>query len=73
MNIRVAPPEYVMVKKLEFFREGHSGKHLTDIRGMLETSRELISMDKLEQLITQQGLKEVWHLALSDKPKELTQ
>lgn len=31
----IAPPEYVIVHKLEFFREGGSEKHLRDIRGML--------------------------------------
>src|SRR5436190_22529940 len=31
----LAPPEYVIVQKLEFFREGGSEKHLRDIRGML--------------------------------------
>ena len=35
--IRLAPPEYVIVRKLEFFREGASEKHLRDIRAMLET------------------------------------
>ncbi|MEP6956032.1 MAG: hypothetical protein ABI883_04350, partial [Chthoniobacterales bacterium] len=31
----LAPPEYVIVHKLEFFREGGSEKHIRDIRGML--------------------------------------
>ena len=31
----VAPPEYVIIGKLEFFREGGSEKHLHDIRAML--------------------------------------
>src|ERR1043166_9328028 len=31
----LAPPEYVIVRKLEFYREGGSEKHLRDIRGML--------------------------------------
>lgn len=31
----LAPPEYVVVQKLEFFREGGSEKHIRDIRGML--------------------------------------
>ncbi len=31
----VAPPEYVIVRKLEYFREGGSPKHLLDIRAML--------------------------------------
>ncbi len=30
-----APPEYVMVRKLQFYREGGSEKHLRDIQRML--------------------------------------
>ena len=30
-----APPEYVIVRKLQFFREGGSPKHLRDISRML--------------------------------------
>jgi len=37
-----APPEYVILSKLEFFREGGSEKHLRDIRGMLAVSGENI-------------------------------
>jgi hypothetical protein len=31
----IAPPEYVILRKLEFLREGGSDKHLRDIRFML--------------------------------------
>lgn len=31
----VAPPEYVILRKLEYFREGGSDKHLRDIRFIL--------------------------------------
>jgi hypothetical protein len=31
-TIRLAPPEYVIVRKLEYFREGGSEKHLRDVR-----------------------------------------
>lgn len=30
-----APPEYVILRKLEYFQEGGSEKHLTDIRAIL--------------------------------------
>lgn len=35
-SVWVAPPELVILKKLEFFREGGSAKHLRDIRGICE-------------------------------------
>ena len=40
-GLHVAPPEYVVVRKLEFYREGRSAKHLRDIRSMLAVSPEL--------------------------------
>ena len=35
LSIWLAPPEYVIIRKLEFFREGGSDKHLQDIKKML--------------------------------------
>jgi len=37
----VAPPEYVIIRKLEFFREGGSEKHLRDVRAMLAAGLEV--------------------------------
>lgn len=36
MELPLAPPEYVIVRKLEFWREGGSEKHVRDVRAMLE-------------------------------------
>jgi len=41
-SITLAPPEYVIVRKLEYYREGGSEKHLRDIRAMLAVSGELL-------------------------------
>ena len=56
----VAPPEYVIVRKLEYYREGGSEKHLRDIRSMLNTSPEAIHSAELEQQIAARGLREAW-------------
>jgi hypothetical protein len=56
----VAPPEYVIVRKLEFYREGGSEKHLRDIRSMLDTSPDAIDRAELERLIAGRGLQDVW-------------
>jgi hypothetical protein len=57
----LAPPEYVIIGKLEFYREGGSEKHLRDIRGMLAVT----DMDRpfLEKEIGARGLEEAWHAA----------
>ncbi len=44
----LAPPEYVIIHKLEFFREGGSEKHVRDIRGMLavtDVDRQLLAAE----------------------------
>ena len=56
----VAPPEYVIVRKLEYYRESGSEKHLRDIRSILNTSPEAIQSAELEQQIAARGLQEAW-------------
>ena len=58
--LSVAPPEYVIVRKLEYYREGGSEKHLRDIRSMLNTSPEAIQIAELERQIAARGLQEAW-------------
>lgn len=38
LEISVAPPEYVVLRKLEFYREGGSAKHPLDIRAIVQTT-----------------------------------
>lgn len=56
----LAPPEYVIVRKLEYFREGGSDKHLRDIRGMLNVSGEQIDRSALDEWIMRRGLQAAW-------------
>jgi hypothetical protein len=63
-RIWVAPPEYVILRKLQYYREGGSDKHLTDIRGMLEVSGELIDRAILEQKIREHSLQAEWESVL---------
>jgi hypothetical protein len=58
--IMVAPPEYVIVHKLEFFREGGSDKHLRDIRTMLAVSGDLINRPELGEWIRDRKLEAEW-------------
>ncbi|MCX5746765.1 MAG: hypothetical protein NT062_30185, partial [Proteobacteria bacterium] len=58
MKISVAPVEYVIVRKLEYYREGGSEKHLRDIRGMLAMSGDAIDHGHLAHLIAERGLSE---------------
>jgi len=58
-RIALAPPEYVIVRKLEFHREGQSGKHLRDIASMLAGGCPL-DLDWLESELAARGLATVW-------------
>lgn len=59
----VAPPEYVIVRKLEYYREGRSEKHLRDIAGMLEVSGERIDRDEVAARVRDLGLEPEWEAA----------
>ncbi|HVV01696.1 MAG TPA: hypothetical protein VHH88_10070 [Verrucomicrobiae bacterium] len=62
-NIRLAPLEYVIVRKLEYYRQGGSEKHLRDIRSMLAISGEQMNLLELEHWIQRQGVQEQWEKA----------
>lgn len=54
----VAPPEYVILRKLEYFREGGSTKHPADIRAILAaTSVDSAAIDEWTRKL---GLEEQW-------------
>ncbi len=60
LRLQLAPPEYVLIRKLEFFREGGSEKHVNDIRAMLRISEELIDRSVIERLVGERGLGREW-------------
>ena len=58
--IWLAPPEYVILRKLEFFREGGSEKHLRDIAAMIEISSDQINFEELQNRIKECTLEKEW-------------
>jgi hypothetical protein len=61
-TITLAPPEYVIVRKLEFFREGGSEKHLRDIRAMLTVSGRQIDQAALQDWVQRRDLRAQWEI-----------
>lgn len=53
----------MILAKLEFYREGHSEKHLRDIRGMLAVSGPEIDCALLDGATSALGLTEQWRAA----------
>jgi hypothetical protein len=58
----VAPPEYVIVRKLEYYREGGSEKHLRDIRAMLAVSGDELDRSALNEWVQRQGVEAQWRM-----------
>jgi hypothetical protein len=55
ISLRIAPPEYVIVNKLSFFREGGSAKHIDDIKGVIAAGTE-VSWEVVRREASQRGL-----------------
>ena len=51
----------MIVRKLEYYREGHSHKHLRDIAGMIELSHDEIDFRDLEKRIKKYALQKEWN------------
>lgn len=66
LRVSVAPIEYVILRKLEYFREGKSEKHVRDIRGMLEVSPAQIDRSFLQEWIVRLGLSAEWDRVVSE-------
>lgn len=61
----IAPPEYVILRKLEFLREGGQDKHLRDIRFMLAASA--VDRAFLESEVARLGLDAQWRVCQPDQ------
>ena len=62
-RVKFAPPEYVIVRKLEYYREGRSEKHLRDIAGMLAISTDQVDFGQLQEFVHRYGLEKEWQEA----------
>jgi hypothetical protein len=63
----ITPPEYVILRKLEYFREGEQDKHLRDIRFMLAATavdREFIGREAVRL-----GLEPQWRQCSEVRPQ----
>jgi len=62
-TIWLAPPEYVILRKLEYYREGKSERHLADIANMIEISYDQIDFEELQDKIKGCRLEKEWKKA----------
>ncbi len=59
-----ASPEDVILKKMVFFREGGSDKHLRDIAGVLRVSGDRLDRSYIDEWAGRLGLLDVWRAVL---------
>jgi hypothetical protein len=59
----LAPVEYVILRKLEYYRKGESQKHLRDISSILALSSDEIDFKMLEEQINKRTLDKEWKAA----------
>jgi hypothetical protein len=62
-GITVAPPEYVILHKLEFYRESSHQRHLRDIAGMIE--QQDLDLEFLNASIHSLHLEPQWQAAIA--------
>lgn len=66
-SIIIAPPEYVIIRKLEFYQEGGSTQHLSDIPSILTHSADQIDCSFLKSQILSRNLSIPW-LRVNNSP-----
>ena len=59
----LAPVEYVILRKLEYYHEGRSEKHLRDISGILAICSDQINFKVLDEKIKERLLEKEWSTA----------
>jgi hypothetical protein len=59
-KISIAPPEYVIIMKMNYYLEGGSEKHLTDIKAILKYSENLVDYNILNSFIKDYRLEAAW-------------
>jgi hypothetical protein len=63
LELWLAPPEYVILRKLQYFREGGSQKHLSDIKKMLDQEESVISRSVIQEWVVQKNVLKEWEIA----------
>jgi hypothetical protein len=64
-SLKIAPPEYVILRKLEYYREGQVQKHLIDIRNIMIHSEDKINFQWLSEKIKHLALDNEWQTVKS--------
>ena len=69
---RFAAPEDVIIKKLEYYKEGGSEKHLRDIAGILRISPTEVDTAYIQEWADRLGLRQIWDAVVQRVQEEGT-
>lgn len=61
----VAPPEYVILKKLQYYKEGGSQKHLEDIKAILDVSGDSVDKTGVIPWAKKLSIFDLWNQVVS--------
>ncbi len=61
-RITFASPEDVIIKKMLYYREGGSEKHLRDIAGVVRIQGDKLDIGYIESWTTRFGLDDIWQM-----------
>ena len=67
-EVRLASPEDVIVKKLVYYKEGGSDKHLRDVAGILRISGDRVDRKYVEYWASHFGVLAEWRETLGKEP-----
>lgn len=67
-RMSVAPPEYVVLRKLQYFQDSGSERHLRDIAMILRITGEQLDFGGLTEWIERLGLGAEWDAAKAHEP-----
>jgi hypothetical protein len=70
LEVTFASPEDVIVRKMEYYKEGESSKHLRDIAGVLKVQGSKIDRDYIKHWASQLGVAKVWEQILEEHAKQ---
>ena len=63
IDLPFAPLEYLIIRKLEYFRNTKSDRHLRDVAGLMRVSGEQVDHAGLHELIAERKLENEWEAA----------
>lgn len=63
-NVKVSSPEDVIIKKLDFYSQGGSEKHVRDITGILKRQGDQVDRRYIDHWVSELGLTDTWRMIL---------